>query len=175
MEYIYILKCQKEKYYIGKTYNVQIEYNEHLDGSFCNFTKEFKPCDIDGIFEVDKNISNLELVIAKYVNKYDKKSISFKETDIKLIKKILKTINNKCICDSESHWLDSCKLNLKDEFWSKMFNKMLNNFTKNCRESNICCRCGRFGHFLDQCYAKKHNDGYNLSDEIDENEIDFIQ
>jgi len=175
MEYIYILKCQKEKYYIGKTYNVQIEYNEHLDGSFCNFTKEFKPCDIDGIFEVDKNIANLELVIAKYVNKYDKKSISFEETDVKLIKKILKTIHNKCICDSESHWLDSCKLNLKDEFWSKMFNKMLNNFTKNCRESNICCRCGRFGHFLDQCYAKKHNDGYDLSDEVDENEIDFIQ
>ena len=69
MEYIYILKCQKEKFFIGKTYNVQIEYNEHLDGSFCDFTKEFNPCDIVGIFELDTNIS-LELVSAKYVNKY---------------------------------------------------------------------------------------------------------
>ena len=41
MEYIYVLKCQKDKYYIGKTYNVQIEYNEHLDGTFCDITKEY--------------------------------------------------------------------------------------------------------------------------------------
>ena len=52
MEYIYVLKCQKDKYYIGKTYNVQIEYNEHLDGTFCDITKEYKPCDIHSIFEV---------------------------------------------------------------------------------------------------------------------------
>jgi hypothetical protein len=173
MEYIYILKCQKEKYFIGKTYNVQIEYNEHLDGTFCDFTKEFKPCDIEGIFELDTEI-NLELIVAKYVNKYDKKNVFFQETDIKEIKKLIKKINNKCICDSESHWLDSCnKLNLKDEFWSKIFNKMVNNFTKNCKDSEICCRCGRFGHFMDQCYAKKHSDGYDLSDEIDEDDLDF--
>jgi len=170
MEYIYILKCQKDKYYIGKTYNVQIEYNEHLDGSFCDFTKEFKPCDIEGIFEIDTNIA-LELVIAKYVKKYDKKNIAFLETDAKAIKKLLKQINDNCICESKEHWLDSCKLNLKDEFWSKMFNKIVNNFTKNCKDSQICCRCGRFGHFMDQCYAKKHTDGYNISDEDDDLEF----
>ena len=54
-----------------------------------------------------------------------------------------------------------------------MFNKMISNFTKNCKDSQICCRCGRFGHFMDQCYAKKHSDGYNLSDEIDEDDLDF--
>ena len=172
MEYIYVLKCQKDKYYIGKTYNVQIEYNQHLDGSYCDFTKEFKPCDIETIFELTEQI-NLEIVIAKYINKYNKKNIFFQEIDVKNIKKLLKIINIDCICGSKDHWLDSCKLNLKEEFWSKMFNKMISNFTKNCKDSQICCRCGRFGHFMDQCYAKTHSDGYNLSDEIDEDDLDF--
>lgn len=171
MEYIYVLKCQKEKFFVGKTYNVQIEYNEHLEGCF-EYTKNLtqNEIDIDSIFET----SNLELVIAKYINKYGKENVSFLESDkkqIKEIKKLIKETDGNCICKEDTHFLDKCKLNLKDEFWDKMFNKAINNivknFKKNCNESDICCRCGRFGHFMDQCFAKKHADGYNISDEED--------
>ena len=172
MEYIYVLKCQKDKYFIGKTYNVQIDYNEHLDGTFCDFTKEYKPCDIETIFEVIPEIS-LELVISKYINKYDKKNICFIETDLKQVKKLLKENNSSCVCLSSEHFLDKCSKNLKDDFWSKMFNKMVKKMVKNCNDSNICCRCGRFGHFMDQCYAKKHADGFDLSDDYEEDDIDF--
>ena len=68
MEYIYVLKCQKDKFYIGKTYNVQIEYNDHLDKKF-EFTKNFKQSDID-IDSIFEN-SDLELIISKYIIKYD--------------------------------------------------------------------------------------------------------
>ena len=38
MEYIYVLKCktnlQNHVFFVGHTYNVQIEYNEHLDKKF---------------------------------------------------------------------------------------------------------------------------------------------
>ena len=62
MEYIYVLECQKNKYFIGKTYNIQIEYNEHLDGTFCDLTKEYKPIGILCIFEQTKKI-NTNLII----------------------------------------------------------------------------------------------------------------
>ena len=179
MEYIYVLKCktnlQSDKFFVGKTYNVQIEYNEHLDKKF-DFTKDFKHTDID-IDSVFENV-NLELVISKYINKYGKSNVHFislEEKQIKKIKKLIKEPNDKCICKKTDHFLDKCHLNLTKEFWDKMMNRVINtivsDFKKNCNESDICCRCGRFGHFMDQCYAKKHADGYTISDEEQDNEF----
>jgi predicted GIY-YIG superfamily endonuclease len=169
MEYIYALKCQKNKYYIGKTYNVQIEYNEHLDGTFCDVTKEYKPCDIDSIFELTDDIT-LNLVISKYVIKFGKENIFFEDTDVKKVKKLIKQNNIHCVCE-ENHWLEECKLNLKDDFWKKIFNNVFNKMTKTLQAKDICVRCGRYGHDMDECYARKHVDGYELSDD---NDVNFI-
>jgi hypothetical protein len=129
---------------------------------------------LDSIF---KN-SDLELIISKYIIKYDKSNVHFIELEndsVKKIKKLIKEKDNCCICNQRDHFLDKCSLNLKSEFWDKMmnraFNNIFSNFKKNCSDSDICCRCGRFGHFMDQCYAKKHADGTNISDEEVE---DFI-
>lgn len=170
MEYIYVLKCQKDKYYIGKTYNVQIEYNEHLDGTFCDITKEYKPCDIHSIFEVSDEIY-LNIIISKYILKYGKENIYFESTNIKEIKKLMKIDNNLCVCNKNDHWLIECELNLKETFWKRIFSKVFMNMNDNFKQSNLCGRCGRYGHFLEDCYAKKHLDGYNLND--DEN-CDFL-
>ena len=168
MEYIYVLKCQKEKFFVGKTYNVQIEYNEHLDGTFCEITKEYKPYDIDCIFELSDKIT-LYSVIAKYCNKYGTKNIYFLDIDTKKIKKLQKDDNKKCVCDQE-HWLTSCPLNTKDKFWTMILNNVVNKLSQKFHQSGICCRCGRYGHNDVECYAKIHIEGYNL----DSDESDFI-
>jgi predicted GIY-YIG superfamily endonuclease len=80
MEYIYVLECQKNKYFIGKTYNIQIEYNEHLDGTFCDLTKEYKPIGILCIFEQTNDI-NTNIIIGKYILKYGKENIFFIQED----------------------------------------------------------------------------------------------
>lgn len=159
MEYIYALKCQKDKFYIGQTYNVQIEYNEHLDGTFCDLTKEFKPCDIDSIFEVSERIT-LNLIIAIYINKYGKKNVYFQETNKKEISKLRK---------NKDFGLVECELNLKDKFWTNILNKVVTNLTNNFKKSRICYRCGRYGHDVDECYATTHIEGQQLdnSDECD--------
>jgi hypothetical protein len=163
MEFIYVLKCQKEKYFISKTYNVQIEYNEHLDGTFCDVTKEFKPYDIDCIFEATNTIT-LNKIIAKYLNKHGSKNIYFlDDKEIKEIKKMKKNDNNKCIC-SEDHWLIECKLNTKDKFWTNLLNKVVNKLTVDFKNSGICFRCGRYGHDVEECYCKTHIEGFDLSD-----------
>lgn len=163
MEFIYVLKCQKEKYFIWKTYNVHIEYNEHLDGTFCEITKEYKPYDIECIFELSNlsQLSLLETVIAKYCNKYGSKNIYFLDIDVKNIKKIKKTDDKKCICGSD-HWLDNCPLNTKDKFWTMVLNKVVSKLTITSHQSGICCRCGRYGHNDVVCYAKNHIEGHDL-------------
>jgi hypothetical protein len=166
MEFIYVLKCQQEKYFIWKTYNVQIEYNEHLDGTFCQITKEYKPYDIDCIFELTDKIT-LNSVIAKYCNKYGSKNIYFLDIDTKKIKILRKEDDNKCICGQE-HWLAMCPLNTKDKFWTMVLNKVVNKLTVKFHQSGICCRCGRYGHNDVECYAKTHIEGHDLdSDECD--------
>lgn len=170
MEFIYTLRCQKDKYYIGKTYNVQIEYNEHLDGTFCDITKEYKPYDIECILEVDDNIS-LEIVIAKYLNRYGSSNIYFHETDKKTIKRLRKEDNKKCICDKE-HWLVECELNQKDKFWTNVLNRVVNKLTTNFKKSGICYRCGRYGHEVDECYARTHIEGHDLEDSDEECDFD---
>ncbi len=167
MEFIYVLKCQKDKYFINKTYNVQIEYNEHLDGTFCDLTKEFKPYDIDCIFEVNEKVK-LEFIIAQYVNKYGSSNIHFLDgSNQKEIKKYRKEKSNKCICDKE-HWFTECKLNTKDKFWTILLNKVVNKLTVDFQKYGICYRCGRYGHDIDECFSKTHIEGFYLSDSDDE-------
>jgi len=170
MEYIYALKCQKDKYYIGKTFNVQIEYNEHLDGTFCDITKEYKPCDIDSIFELSDKIKYPD-IISKYIIKYGKDNIYFESIDVKEVKKLIKKNNQNCSC--HDIWLVECKLNLRDSFWSKLFSNVFNKMTKNFKDSRICVRCGRYGHFMDQCYSKKHIEGHSLSETEDDDDYGF--
>ena len=169
MEYIYVLKCQKDKYFIGKTYNVQIEYNEHLDGTFCDLTKEFKPYEIECIFELVEN-NDLDIVISKYILKYSKDNIFFIEGNKKEIKKLIKKNNNNCICNSKEHWLINCNLNNKQEFWAKMFMKVFNKINDKFKKVGFCHRCGREGHESNECFAKKHIDGYTISED-DENDF----
>jgi len=172
MEYIYVLECQKNKYFIGKTYNIQIEYNEHLDGTFCDLTKEYKPIGILCIFEETKKI-NTNIIIGKYILKYGKENIFFIQENYinkNLIKKIIKSNDSTCICKESNHWLNDCKLNTEKDYWKKLLGKVFTSISKDLKDNGICERCGRFGHDMDNCYAKKHIDGSNINDN---NDFDF--
>ena len=165
MEYIYVLKCQKDKYYIGKTFNVNIEYNEHLDGKICEFTQAYKPYDIECIFEADDNF-NIYKIISKYIEKYGDDDIGHDEVNNKKLEKYKNKCDKQCCC-LEDHWLTECSKNTKAEYWGKMINKVFNNINKNFLKGDICFRCGRYGHEMNSCYAKTHIDGSVLSESDD--------
>ena len=46
MVYIYILKLEEEKYYIGKTNNPIFRLNEHFNSNASSWTKKYKPIEI---------------------------------------------------------------------------------------------------------------------------------
>lgn len=37
--------------------------------------------------------------------------------------------------------------------------------SKSRKKNRICCRCGKIGHFVKDCYKKKNNQKENLIDE----------
>ena len=43
-----------------------------------------------------------------------------------------------------------------------------NKFKKNISEKNVCYRCGRDGHYSNNCYATKHINGKIIEDSSDE-------
>jgi hypothetical protein len=99
MEYIYILKCQNDKYYIGISKNIEEDYNIHLNGKYCNYTKKNKPFNIDSVFIINNNII-IEDIISKYITMYGSKNLSYKDIyknndDITYKKTILKFVLEK--------------------------------------------------------------------------------
>ena len=61
---IYILLCEQDKYYIGKTKDLAARYTQHVTGEGSEWTKKYKPIKIIHSFEGD------ELDEDKYVLKY---------------------------------------------------------------------------------------------------------
>jgi predicted GIY-YIG superfamily endonuclease len=66
---IYILKLKGGNYYVGKTYNVEKRFNEHISGYGSAWTKKYKPISIDKII---KNASKYDedRYVKEYMEKY---------------------------------------------------------------------------------------------------------
>jgi hypothetical protein len=164
MKYIYILTCQKDKYYIGKTDDVQKEYNQHLDGTICEFTNIYKPFDIECIFVKDDNF-DLYRVIAKYTHRYNYINIGHDEvSDQNKLNKYISKANSKCCC-GDNHFLTHCPFNKRGEFWGKVIHQAFSHITEYFTENSVCFRCGRFGHDFTECNAKEHLDGTKLKND----------
>ncbi|MCD6547556.1 MAG: GIY-YIG nuclease family protein [Nanoarchaeota archaeon] len=43
MYYVYVLKCEGDRYYIGHTSNLKRRIQEHMDGTGARFTSMYKP------------------------------------------------------------------------------------------------------------------------------------
>lgn len=65
MEKIYILKLENDKFYVGKTINIEAKYKEHLNGTSSPWTKKYRPVSI-----MDKHLSTSYLDEDKYVIEY---------------------------------------------------------------------------------------------------------
>lgn len=166
MTIIYILKLKYNKYYVGKTEDIETRLADHFfqDAIYkaSAWTSKYKPFDIVEIiidaddFDEDKYT---KIYMAKYGiqnvrgGTYTKMVLSENEID-QLIKEIRGAKNACYYCGCDTHYINDCKqlYMTKDSIKPKRMNN----------KSNVCYRCGREGHWVSECYAKRDINGYYL-------------
>lgn len=127
MVFIYILELENNKYYVGKTNNINFRLEEHFSNNGSQWTKTYKPLRIKNIlpncddFDEDKYV--LKMMNEKGINNVRGGSFSqikLSEKDIILIKKMLKTSSDKCyLCGSNEHFVKDCFLRKKNKDLNK--------------------------------------------------------
>ncbi len=116
MVYIYILKLEQNKYYIGKTNNPSFRLNEHFSSNASSWTKKYKPLEIVEIIS-DCDDYDEDKYTKIYMDKYGIDNVrGASYTSIYLDKNIKKLLlkssyntNNKCFnCGSKEHFYKEC-------------------------------------------------------------------
>lgn len=116
MLYIYILKCEQNKYYVGKTTEPHNRLKSHYCGNGSAWTKKFKPiCTLEVI--PNCNAFDEDKYTKMYMDKYGIENvrggtycqIHLDEILIAFIKKELNAANDKCYkCGSKGHFGRFC-------------------------------------------------------------------
>jgi len=179
--HIYVLKCEEGKYYIGKSYDFPNRYKKHLAGDGAFWTRRYKPIAfVELLGNVDKY--DEDKYVWKYMEKYGIDNVrggSYSQMILspelrKCAERHLKSGSNLCYgCSEYGHLIRECPKKRKreediDEDEDEPDNEKQKNDDKKLKISKDgyvlvkCTRCGKFGHFVDQCFSKKHVDGHDL-------------
>jgi len=117
MVYIYILKLENHKYYIGKTNNPSIRLESHFSSNGSAWTKKYKPLEVIEVIPDCDNYDEDKYTL-KMMNKYGILNvrggsfcqINLSNDNIKTIKQMLIFSNDRCyICGQSGHFGKDCK------------------------------------------------------------------
>ena len=195
-ETIYILELKNNKYYIGKSNNVEKRFKDHMNGTGSTWTKLHKPIKI--LKEIP-NCNNFDedKYTKEYMSKYGINNvrggtytqIKLDNNTIKLLEKEMRGSNNSCFkCGSKSHFAKDCNANANYESESEeevyvwcceYCNEEFEDENKCIKHENICnkkkspksCfKCGRNSHFANNCYAKTNIHNKKIISDSDSDE-----
>ena len=161
MVYIYVLKLQENKYYVGKTNNPSFRIENHLSGYGSSWTTIYKPLKL---VELIPNCDDYDedKYTQKYMDKYGVDnvrggsfvSIELSKEEKKIIEKKINGSNDKCFkCGIKGHFASNCLSTQKNSY-----------------NTNVCYRCGRPGHYASSCYATTNTRGEYIDDSDDSEE-----
>jgi hypothetical protein len=116
MVYIYVLKLEQEKYYIGKTNNPQFRLDNHFTSNGSEWTKIYKPI---MLLELRPNCDDYDedKVTRQYMDKHGIEnvrggsfvSIKLNKSTIDHLQQMSNGTNNKCFtCGCIGHFTNNC-------------------------------------------------------------------
>ena len=140
--FIYVLKLQDDKYYVGKVVGeITQRMEEHMAGKASSWTQQHVPIEVMEIKTGDDY--DEDKYVLKYMQKYGIDNVrggSFNQLTLPFDQHVQawKSIQNACgnctVCGQNSHTNETCT-------------------------SPICYRCGQDGHLFDKCTAQSHTMG----------------
>jgi predicted GIY-YIG superfamily endonuclease len=176
MVYIYSLKLQSDKYYIGKTDNPNFRLENHFGSSGSAWTKKYTPISIHQVIP-DMNSHDEQRVTQEYIAKYGIDNVRggpwvkviLSDTEKVFIQNLINGETDKCFkCGSGDHFANSCNKSAPKVSKVSKVSKVVPK-VKNCK------RCMRNGHSQDNCYAKTYANGRQIEEEEEESDDDIWQ
>jgi len=163
---IYILRLTKGKFYVGKASDVQRRYAEHLRGKGAEWTRIYRPLNIQTII-YDTSPFDEDRYVKEYMSKFGVDSVrggSYSQTILdgaqkSAIEKELRMAEDSCVrCGRAGHFVAACYAR------TDVDGKTLDAEEEESEEEDddACHRCGREGHWVSDCYARRHVDGYSI-------------
>lgn len=185
---IYVLRLEGNRFYIGKTDNVQQRLQQHMQGQGSNWTRKYKPLSLE---KTIKNASPFEedKVTKEYMAKYGVDKVrggSYVQMDLSheqtaSLERELRGAKDLCTkCGRSGHFVKDCYAksdangkSFKEDATNAQIVSLLKQVVKEIAvpqkvakpkklEQNACYRCGNAGHYAPDCYASRHANGTYL-------------
>jgi predicted GIY-YIG superfamily endonuclease len=188
METLYVLECEDNRWYVGKTTDIDRRFAQHLAGKGSEWTREYAPIRIAETRPITSPYDETN-VTKDYMKKYGIDnvrggaycSVELAEEQEEVIRHEIRAAGDRCFkCGKPGHFANQCKR--KSSFSAtcgcgrtflefEEFNGHLRACIKRqvvaqkeMPKKGTCYRCGRPGHYSPDCYARRHVKGYELDD-----------
>lgn len=183
---IYILKCQQDKYYVGKTANFSKRYDQHQSGLGSYWTKRYRPIEVMEVFEGTKYDEDKK--VWEYMEKYGIDNVRggiYSQMTLpnelhQCAQRHITGANDGCFnCHQTGHFINDCpskesrkrKREEDDNDFTleeldqieKIEQKELNNYesNNNKKKNDKCFSCGQMGHWSNSCPNINRNQSHS--------------
>jgi predicted GIY-YIG superfamily endonuclease len=183
MSTLYVLQLEDDKWYVGKTDDVEKRFEQHKSGKGSAWTKVYKPIKIEKTQPVT-SVHDETNVTKDYMKKYGidnvrggaYTTVELTEEQEDSIRHEIRSATDNCYkCGRKGHFANRCPNGVEGDNeiiicgdCDKQFASNKNFNSHRCtpvkKQAGKCFRCGRSGHYSPECYANTHVKGYYLDD-----------
>tara|TARA_Y100001970_G_C14008552_1_gene737178 strand:- start:370 stop:861 length:492 start_codon:yes stop_codon:yes gene_type:complete len=153
--YIYVLQLKNDKYYVGKTDNLDSRFAQHFSGKAAAWTKKHRPIEVVEIIP-DADEFDEDKYTKIYMREYGVENVrggsfcqfALPDFQIESLKVELHASDDVCfLCNHAGHYVSECPTNKSKN--KKQKTKKIYKRKKN--KKIVCYKCGIEGHYATKC------------------------